>query len=197
MGGGTGGEGIDAVRALEARGFTQTLDHLGESVASLEEGDAATRDYLGIIDAIVEAGIGRNISLKLTQLGVGVDKASAIDNLRKVLERAEPAGFFTRIDMESSSHTEVTLDIFETLWEQGYRQMGVVLQSALWRSAQDLKRMNALGARVRLVKGAYNEPKSVAYQRKKAVGTAYASLLQILLTEVHYPAIAPHDPAMS
>jgi proline dehydrogenase len=192
----TVGEAIDAVRALEARGFTQTLDHLGESVASLDEADAATRDYLGIIDAIVEAGIGRNISLKLTQLGLGVDKASAIDNLRKVLERAEPAGFFIRIDMESSSHTEVTLDIFETLWEQGYRQMGVVLQSALWRSAQDLKRMNALGARVRLVKGAYNEPKSVAYQRKKDVDTAYASLLQILLTEGHYPAIATHDPAM-
>lgn len=189
-------EAIEAVRTLEGRGFTHTLDHLGESVSGLAEADKATRDYLDIIDAVVQAGIGRNISLKLTQLGLGVDKATAIDNLRRVLDRAEPAGFFVRIDMESSAHTEVTLDVFETLWEQGYRQMGVVLQSALYRSEQDLQRVNAMGARVRLVKGAYNEPRSVAYQRKQDVDAAYACLMQVLLTEGHYPAIATHDSAM-
>ena len=111
--------------------------------------------------------------MKLTQLGLDVDKASAVDNLRKILERAEPAGFFVRIDMESSAYTAVTLEIFETLWSQGHRQIGVVLQSALHRSEADLARMNALGARVRLVKGAYKEPKAVAYQNKSDVDAAY------------------------
>jgi proline dehydrogenase len=190
------GEAIAAARALEARGLMHTLDHLGESVASLPEADAATRDYLAIIDAVLEAGIGRNVSLKLTQLGLDVDKASAIDNLRKILDRGEPSGFFVRVDMENSPYTDVTLEIFETLWHQGYRQTGVVLQSALFRSEQDLKRMNALGARVRLVKGAYKEPKTVAYQKKEDVDAAYARMMKVLITEGHYPAIATHDPAL-
>jgi proline dehydrogenase len=165
-------------------------------VASLAAADAATREYVAIIDAIIDAGIGRNISVKLTQLGLDVDKATAVDNLRKILERAEPAGFFVRLDMENSPYTAATLEIFETLWQQGYREMGVVLQSALYRSEQDLARINALGARIRLVKGAYKEPKSVAYQKKDDVDAAYARMLKTLITDGHYPAIATHDPAM-
>ena len=84
--------------------------------------------------------------------------------------------------MESSRYTEVTLDIFETLWQQGYRQIGVVLQSALYRSEDDLRRINALGARIRLVKGAYREPKSVAYQKKADVDAAYARMMKTLLS---------------
>jgi len=189
-------EAIAAARTIEARGLMLTLDHLGESVANLADAEAATREYLDIVDAVIHAGIGRNLSLKLTQLGLDVDKATAVDNLRKVLERAEPAGFFVRIDMENSPYTEVTLEIFETLWQQGYREMGVVLQSALYRSEEDLKRLNALGARIRLVKGAYQEPRSVAYQRKEDVDAAYARMLKVLITDGHYPAIATHDPAM-
>ncbi len=189
-------EAIEAARAVEARGLHLTLDYLGESVATLAEADRATREYLAAIDAIIASGIERNISLKLTQLGLDVDKASAVDNLRKILEVAEPAGFFVRIDMESSAYTDVTLEIFETLWQQGYRQVGVVLQSALYRSEQDLERMIALGARVRLVKGAYKEPRSVAFQKKADVDAAYARMLKRLLTAGHYPAIATHDPAM-
>ena len=189
-------EAIDAVREVEGRGFTHTLDHLGESVASLADADAATRDYLGIIDAVMAAGVGRNLSLKLTQLGLDVDKASAIDNLRRILDRAEPAGFFIRIDMENSPYTEVTLEIFETLWQQGYRQMGVVLQSALHRTEQDAQRIMKLGARIRLVKGAYLEPKRVAYRKLADVEAAYARLMKVLLTDAQYPAIATHDPAM-
>jgi proline dehydrogenase len=189
-------EAIEAARALETRGFTATLDLLGESVANLAGADAATRGYLRVVDAIVEAGVGRNISLKLTQLGLDVDKASAIDNLRRVLDRAEPAGFFVRVDMENSPYTEVTLEIFETMWQQGYREMGVVLQSALYRSEKDLARINALGASIRLVKGAYKEPKSVAYQKKEDVDAAYARMMKVLLVEGRYPAIATHDPAM-
>jgi proline dehydrogenase len=189
-------EAIEAARAVEARGMAVTLDLLGESVTNLETADAATRDYIAVIDAMVAAGVGRNISLKLTQLGLDVDKASAIDNLRKILERAEPAGFFVRIDMENSPYTEVTLEIFETLWRHGYRHVGVVLQSALYRSEQDLRTVNALGGRVRLVKGAYKEPKAVAHQKKADVDAAYARMLKTLLVEGHDPAIATHDPSM-
>jgi proline dehydrogenase len=187
-------EAIVAARAVESRGLTQTLDFLGESVRNLAEADAATRDYLRIVDAIIAAGIGRNLSLKLTQLGLDVDRASAVDNLRRILDRAD--GFFVRIDMENSPYTEVTLEIFETLWEQGYRHMGVVLQADLYRTEQDVERINRLGARIRLVKGAYREPKSVAYQRKADVDAAYAKLLTRLLLDGTYPAIATHDPVM-
>jgi proline dehydrogenase len=189
-------EAIDAARAVDARGMTATLDLLGESVTSLEKADAATREYVAMIDAMIAAGVERNISLKLTQLGLDVDKASAIDNFRKILERAEPAGFFVRIDMENSPYTEETMEIFETLWRHGHRQIGVVLQSALLRSEKDLETVNALGARVRLVKGAYKEPKAVAYQKKADVDAAYARMLTTLVTAGHYPAIATHDPRM-
>jgi proline dehydrogenase len=190
------GEAIDAARAIEARGMTHTLDLLGESVTNLDEAAAATGQYLSVIDAIIESGIERNISLKLTQLGLDVDKAIAVDNLRKILERAEPAGFFVRVDMENSSYTDVTLEIFDALWQQGHRQIGVVLQSALHRSEDDLRRVNALGARVRLVKGAYQEPKTIAYQEKAEVDAAFARMTKTLLAEGHDPAIATHDPAM-
>jgi proline dehydrogenase len=189
-------EAIDAARAIQARNLLLTLDLLGESVTTLDQAEAATRDYRRVIDAIVRSGIERNISLKLTQLGLDVDKASAVDNLRKILERTEPTGFFVRIDMENSPYTDVTLEIFETLWRHGYRQMGIVLQSALRRSEQDLERMNALGARVRLVKGAYKEPKAVAYQKKSEVDAAYVRMMKTLLLEGHYPAIATHDRPM-
>ncbi len=190
-------EAIEAARAVEARGMTITLDLLGESVTNLDEADAATRAYLADIDAIIASGIGRNLSLKLTQLGLDVDKASAIDNLRKILERADPAGFFVRIDMEGSAYTDVTLEIVETLWHHGYRQIGVVLQSALYRSEErDLARVNALGAPIRLVKGAYKEPKDLAHPRKADVDAAFARMAKTLITEGHYAAIATHDPRM-
>jgi proline dehydrogenase len=190
-------EAIEAARAVEARGMMITLDLLGESVANLEQADAATRAYLSDIDAIIASGIERNLSLKLTQLGLDVDKASAIDNLRKILERADPAGFFVRIDMEGSAYTDVTLEIVETLWHHGYRQIGVVLQSALYRSEErDLAGVNALGVPIRLVKGAYKEPKHLAHPRKADVDAAFARMTKTLITEGHYAAIATHDPRM-
>jgi proline dehydrogenase len=189
-------EAIEAARAVEARGMMHTLDLLGESVSTLDEAYAATRQYVDVVQAVAQAGIGRGISLKLTQLGLDVDKATAIDNLRRILEHAEPADFFVRVDMENSPYTEVTLEIFETLWGYGHRRIGVVLQSALYRSEQDLARMNALGAGVRLVKGAYKEPKTVAYQRKADVDAAYLRMAKTLLTDGHEPAIATHDSVM-
>ena len=153
-------EAVAVARSLEAQGLLHSLDYLGESVASLAEADAATRDYLRVIDAVMQAGIIRNLSLKLTQLGLDVDRATAIDNLRRILERA--VDFFIRIDMESSAYTQVTLDIFETLWQQDYRNIGVVLQADLFRTEADEERVSGLGARVRLVKGAYRESKAMA-----------------------------------
>jgi proline dehydrogenase len=189
-------EAIEAARAIEARGMMQTLDYLGESVATLPEADAATRAYLKVMDAVVASGVGRNLSLKLTQLGLHIDRASCTDNVRRILERGAQQQFFVRIDMEDSSVTGQTLDIFETLWKQGYREVGIVLQSALYRSEADLRRMIALGARIRLVKGAYKEPTSVAYQRKADVDAAYLRLMKVLLVEGNYPAIATHDPQL-
>jgi len=119
-----------------------------------------------------------------------------VDNLRRILERAEPAEFFVRIDMENSPYTDVTLEIFETLWGHGHRRIGVVLQSALYRSEQDLARVIALGGSVRLVKGAYKEPKTVAYQRKADVDAAYLRMAKTLLLQGHLPAIATHDVTM-
>jgi len=189
-------EAIVAARAIEASGMTHTLDHLGESVSTMAEADVATRAYLAMIDRIVAAGIGRNISLKLTQLGLTIDRATCVDNLRRILEAGTPHDFFVRIDMEDSPFTSVTLDVFETMWQQGYRNVGAVLQSYLRRSMDDARRLNTLGARVRLVKGAYQEPRSVAFQKKTEVDAAFIEIMQLLLTEGTYPAIATHDPVM-
>jgi proline dehydrogenase len=189
-------DAIQAGRELEAKGLTATFDHLGENVSGLDAASAATREYLDVVAAIRAAGVSKNISVKLSQLGIDADRNAAVANLRTVLDATGPAGFFVRIDMESSHYTSMTLDIFESLWQQGYRHVGVVLQSDLYRSEADLARVNALGARVRLVKGAYQEPASVAYQNKADVDAAYVRMMKVLLTDGHYPAIATHDPAM-
>ena len=189
-------EAIAASRTLEARGLLLTLDYLGESVRTVEEATAATREYVRLIDVLVESGIERNISLKLTQLGVDIDRATCVDNLRRILEPAGRHGFFVRIDMENSPYTDVTLEVFETLWRQDYRNIGVALQSCLHRTEKDVRRMNELGARVRLVKGAYKEPPAVAYQLKAEVDAAYVRLMRLLLDGGAYPAIATHDEAM-
>jgi proline dehydrogenase len=189
-------DAIEAARELEATGMTVTLDLLGESVASTAEAQAATRVYLALVEAIAAAGISRNLSLKLTQLGLDVDMATALDNVRRILEHTERTGFFVRIDMESSAHVERTLELFQTVWEMGHREVGVVIQSYLRRSEADVRRLNALGARVRLVKGAYREPRQVAWQQKSTVDEQFVALMQLLLAEGAYPAIATHDPAM-
>jgi proline dehydrogenase len=186
-------EAIEAARVLQARGLLLTLDYLGESVRTAEEAAAATREYVRLIDVLVASGIERNVSLKLTQLGVGVDRATCVDNLRRILDPAQSHGFFVRIDMENSPYTDVTLEVFETLWQQQYRNIGVALQSCLYRTEKDVNRMNQLGARVRLVKGAYKEPPSVAYQKKADVDDAFRRLMRLLLDEGTYPALATHD----
>jgi proline dehydrogenase len=190
------GEAIAAARILEQQGLTVTLDLLGESVSSSEEAAAATRAYADAMAEIDAAGVGRNISLKLTQLGLEVDRATCIDNLRRVLDRATAGNFFVRIDMENSPFTEQTLEVLDTVWSIGYRNVGTVIQSYLKRSMKDVERLNAMGVRVRLVKGAYREPREVAYQQKAEVDAAFIELMRVLLRQGTYPAIATHDPAM-
>jgi proline dehydrogenase len=189
-------EAIEAARAIQRNGLTTTLDYLGESVSSAAEADTATRDYVRIVQEIASSGVERNVSLKFTHLVLTIDRATCVVNFRHILDAAHASDFFVRIDMENSPFTSVTLDVFETMWQQGYRNTGVVLQSYLPRSEHDAARMNELGARVRLVKGAYKEPKDVAYQSKPDVDAAYVRIMQRLLRDGTYPAIATHDPAM-
>jgi proline dehydrogenase len=192
----TVGEAIAAARQIEQQGLMITLDLLGESVSSSDEATRATRAYLEMIEEIQQAGVGRNISLKLTQLGLDVDRATCIDNLRRILDAATPGGFFVRIDMENSPYTDLTLDVLDAVWQIGYRNVGTVIQSYLKRSMKDIERLNAMGARVRLVKGAYREPREVAYQQKSEVDAAFIEQMRLLLRGGTYPAIATHDPAM-
>jgi proline dehydrogenase len=189
-------ESIRDARGLQERGMLLTLDYLGESVRTIDEAAAATREYMRLIDVIVASGIERNVSLKLTQLGVDVDRATCIDNLRRILEPASRHGFFVRIDMENSPYTDVTLEVFATLWQQEYRNIGLALQAALHRTEQDVESLIALGARVRLVKGAYKEPAAAAFQKKADVDDAFRRLMQLLLERGTYPAIATHDEAL-
>ena len=189
-------DAIAAARAVQASGLAFTLDYLGESALSLAEAEAATREYVSMIARIVESGIERNISLKLTQLGLDVDRDRCLEHLRTIVTAGSVHECFVRIDMENSPYIDQTLDIFETLWGEGLRNVGVVLQSALYRSEQDLERVLALGARVRLVKGAYKEPREVAWQQKPEVDAAFLRMMRRMLDAGVFPAIATHDPAM-
>ncbi len=187
---------IAVVRDIEARGLLTTVDHLGERVVERASVLAATREYGEIVEALAAAGVGRNLSVKLSQVGLDIDRATCIDNLRRILDIAAASETFVRLDMEDSSYVDDTLLTFEALWNIGYTNMGLVIQSALRRSPDDLTRVLALGARIRLVKGAYSEPRDVAFQKKEEVDAAFVSLMQRLLDDGRYHAIATHDPAM-
>jgi proline dehydrogenase len=189
-------EAIEVARTLQGRGFHLALDYLGESVSTVAKATAAAREYIRLIDVIEAAGIERNISLKLTQLGMAIDRATCVDNLRRILDPASRHQFFVRVDMENSPYTETTIQVFETLWKLEFRNIGLALQSSLFRTEQDVRRMNELGVRVRLVKGAYKEPSSVAFQQKTDVDAAYVRQMRLLLDHGVYPAIATHDPAI-
>jgi proline dehydrogenase len=189
-------EAIEAARAIQAKGMLLTLDQLGESITTLAEAEAATKVYLSLVEKIKAAGIDRNISVKPTQLGLDIDQAVCVDNITRILDLAARHDFFVRIDMENTPYIQKTLDMFASVWSKGYRNAGVVLQSAVFRSEEDAKAVSKMGARVRLVKGAYNEPAALAHQAKTDVDKAFVRIMKILLTEGTYPAIATHDPAM-
>ena len=189
------GDALAAVRRLNDAGLTVTLDYLGESVSSMEEASQAALQYIAILHAIERQGARSNASLKLTQMGLDVDRALAVRNLERVVAQAAQFSNFIRIDMEGSGYTQVTLDIFKQLFAQ-HKNVGVVIQAYLYRSEADVRELNQLGARVRLCKGAYSEPPSVAFPDKADTDTNFVKLMQLLLSNGTYPGIATHDERM-
>jgi len=188
---------VAAVRDLNAQRITATLDLLGESVTKPEEARAATSTIVEMFDRLAAERLQCNVSIKLTQIGLDLDAALCLENVRRILDRARELGTFLRIDMESSAHTQRTLDLFERDLHPVYGDgVGVVIQSYLFRSAADVERLNGRKARVRLCKGAYQEPPSVAFPAKRDVDRSYAQLMEQLLEHGNYAALATHDEAL-
>ena len=187
-------EALDAVRALNARGITASLDLLGESVARAEEARASARAYLEILDRLHERQLQANVSLKLTAMGLDIAEDLCVANMQAILERARAYRSFVRIDMESSEYTERTLRLFEDRLYPSYpAEVGTVLQSYLYRTPGDVERAIELRCRVRLCKGAYAEPATVAHPDKKDVDASYVRCMRRLMTDGNYPALATHD----
>jgi proline dehydrogenase len=184
---------IEAARALNDRGITASLDLLGESVGSSDEAVASRDEVVQILGAIAETAVNSNVSVKLTQLGLDIDHDLCLQNMRTILTQARAKNIFVRIDMESSEHTERTLSVFKELLAEFGNLTGVVIQSYMRRSQADIEELLQLGARVRLCKGAYAEPESVAFQERREIDHSFASLMIRLLDEGSYPAIATHD----
>ncbi|MHB8655957.1 MAG: proline dehydrogenase family protein [Terriglobia bacterium] len=189
------GDAILAVRQLNAEGFEATLDRLGESVQAVSEAESACQVYLEILDRLAVEGLRSHISIKLTQLGLAVDEDLARRLLGAIVQRAARHHNFVRIDMEGSAYTESTLRVFYHV-NAPRDVLGVVIQSYLYRSEKDVEGLVKQGARVRLVKGAYQEPPGVAFPRKADVDGNFIKLMEALLVSGGYHAIATHDPRM-
>ena len=188
-------EALAALERLRAAGYRTTVDVLGEAVASADAARAAADEYLAILDALAERGLDRNVSVKLSQMGLLIDEDACRDNVRRILERAAEREAFVRIDMEDHTTTDATLDLWRGLRpvNAGRGDSGVVVQAALRRTPADVDALVAEGARIRLCKGAYVEPAAVAFPAKADVDTAYATLMERLLTDGTFPALATHD----
>jgi len=187
-------EAMTAVRALNARGITASLDLLGESVHREEEARATAKSYLDLLDRIQSQKLDANVSLKLTAMGLDVSEDLCVANMQMVLDRARDYGSFVRIDMESSAYTERTLHMFEHRLYPSYpKHVGIVLQSYLRRTYADVEMANRLHARVRICKGAYQEPASVAFPDKRDVDEQYIRSMHSLMSDGNYPGIATHD----
>jgi proline dehydrogenase len=185
-------QALEVSRRINREGITVTLDHLGESVTSLDEAAGARDVYLRTLSAIHETGIQGNVSVKLTQFGLDFSYDQCRENVEQLVRRAVELKSFVRVDMESSEYTGRTLDVVTDL-HQRYGTVGVVIQSYLLRSKDDVEMLCARGIRVRLCKGAYLEPAGVAFQKKAEVDTNYIALMKLLLAKGQYPAFATHD----
>jgi proline dehydrogenase len=187
-------EAMGAVRALNARGITASLDLLGESVHREEEARGTAAAYLDILDRIRHEKLDANVSLKLTAMGLDVSEELCVANMHLVLERARDYDSFVRIDMESSQYTERTMHMFEHRLYPSYpKNVGIVLQSYLRRTAADVDKANRLKCRVRICKGAYQEPASVAFPDKRDVDENYKRCMHALMSDGNYPGLATHD----
>lgn len=190
-------EAVDAIRALNAEGCSASFDHLNESVANPVEAEGEVKEYLQILDRIDQTGINSNVSIKLTQFGLELDPELTYKNARTVVADAARRGNFVRVDMESSSVTQQTIDIFKRLRaEFELNDVGIVLQSYLRRTYADAEELVKLPARIRICKGAYNEPPEAAFPDKKDTDENYLRVMQLLLSSGIYHGIATHDPKM-
>jgi proline dehydrogenase len=203
-------DAIRVIQGLNAAGIAATLDHLGENTTNIQEAQTATQDILKIFDAIENAHVQANVSIKLTQIGLSLDEDLCVENLRKILSYAKEKNNFVRIDMEDSSYVETTLRLYYKMRQEfGLNNTGLVLQAYLYRSQADLAKVVENAGRVRLCKGAYKEPPDVAFPKKKDVDANYDVLAEMLVDaaiahgaqEVSpdgktppIPAIASHDP---
>ena len=185
---------IEAVRTVNPKGITASLDLLGESVTQESEATSARDTYLGMLDRIAETRVNSNVSLKLTQMGFDISEDLCLANMRTILDKAKALNTFVRLDMEGSAYTQKTLDFFSRKLFGSYAAVtGVVIQSCLRRSPQDIDRLIEMKARVRLCKGAYLEPPAVAFPEKRDVDRSYVELMKRLMANGNYPGIATHD----
>ena len=185
---------IEAVRALNKQGISASLDLLGESTTNEKEAYAAQHEYLQLLDLIDREKLNANVSLKLTAMGMDISDELCVKVTREILERAKRYNNFVRLDMESSAYTQKTLDLFEKHFYPDFKaNVGIVLQSYLFRTEADAKRANQLGARVRICKGAYKEPATVAFPDKADVDRNYVTAMHLLMEHGNYPGLATHD----
>ncbi len=188
-------EALAAVRELNRHGITATLDHLGESITSEAATQQEVQEYERALQQIAAAQVNSNVSVKLTQLGLEIGEELCACNTRRLVEAAAQHGNFVRIDMEDSTKTDITLRIFRHLRAE-FENVGIVIQSYLYRSAQDIADVLAFGSRVRLCKGAYKEDGDVAFPLKSEVDANFVALMKQLLVSGVYHGIATHDDAM-
>jgi len=186
---------LPAIAALKRAGLRTTVDVLGESVTSPEHATAAVDRYLATIAALSARDLDPNVSVKLSQMGLAIDPALCRANVMQIVEAVRGVDGFVRFDMEDHTWTDATLEVWRAAHD-AYPQVGVVIQSALRRSSGDVDAIIAVGGRVRLCKGAYDEPGSVAFRTKSAVDANYARLMERLLLADVYPALATHDPKL-
>ena len=181
---------IKKVRELNEKGLVCTLDHLGEFVSSREEAIEATQYNVRTLEAMGQAGVTCNLSVKMTQLGLDIDRSFCVENMRRILETAKKYDNFVRIDMEDYAHCQMTLDILRELRET-FDNVGTVIQAYLFRAEQDVKELK--GVPLRLVKGAYQESPTVAFQDKAQIDENYIRIIEEHLLSGTYTAIASHD----
>jgi proline dehydrogenase len=190
-------EALAAVRVLNSRGIRASLDLLGESVTNEREARGTRDAYLEILSRINAQKLDANVSVKLTAMGLDISEELCVTLMQDVLARAQEYRTFVRVDMESSEYTDRTLHLFEhRLYPQFRNHVGIVLQSYLYRTFSDVEHAIKLACRVRLCKGAYKEPASVAYPEKKDVDANYLKCMHTLMRLGNFPGIATHDPAI-
>ncbi len=175
-------QAVDVVKELNNRGINATLDHLGENVFTEEDARQSADEILTLIDKLEQEGVASGVSIKLSQIGLVVDSALCEENLLKILERAKSKNIFIRVDMEDSSLTEKTLDLFTKTRNQGYHSIvGIAIQSYLYRTEDDVRKLLETGSKIRLCKGAYKEPQAIAFPKKSDVDKNFDKITELLL----------------